>query len=315
MGQGKVSILVPCYNAEKYIGETLESACRQTWRALEVVVVDDGSHDASVAEAERFKNSGVKIIRQQNSGAAAARNRAFQASTGDFIQFLDADDLLDRNKIERQMSLLTEDPESLSSAEWARFRNDPCEAIFVTEEVWQNLEPVDWLVRSRHDGLGMMFPAIWLFSRHTALRAGPWREDLSRADDTEYFTRLILSARRVLFCEGARCYYRSGICGSLSGRNSPDGWASEFRATEICEANIRSREDSDRVRRVFALTWQHLAHACYPYDSALAEASLARARSLHAVRIRPDGGRIFRVISRFVGWRAARRLQVASGRP
>jgi glycosyltransferase involved in cell wall biosynthesis len=311
----KVSILIPCYNGAKYIGETLDCVFRQTWRQIEVIVVNDGSTDGSVAEIRRWCDPRLILLDGPNRGAAAARNEAFRRSSGDFIQYLDADDMIDANKIERQIRHLAEEPESIASAKWGRFQNDPSEALLAPEDVWQNLEPVDWLVRSRHDGLGMMFPAIWLFSRGIALAAGPWREDLSLADDTEYFTRLILCAKRVLFCEGARCYYRSGIRGSLSGRKSSQAWASEFKVTELCEEYVRAREDSDRVRRAFALAWQHLAHACYPYDCALAEAALARARSLHPVGIRPDGGFRFRVLSRLIGWRAARRLQVVSGRP
>jgi hypothetical protein len=78
---------------------------------------------------------------------------------------------------------------------------------------------------------------------------------------------------------------------------------------------LLAREDSERIRRGFALSWQHLAHACYPYDRSLAETALARGRALHPVRIRPDGGATFRAISKLLGWRLARRLQVASGRP
>src|SRR5262245_61591228 len=99
-----VSILIPCFNAERYIGETLESVFRQSWSSIEVIVVDDGSGDESAREIERFKTAGVRLVRQENTGAAAARNRAYSESSGDFIQFLDADDLIDPKKIERQMA-------------------------------------------------------------------------------------------------------------------------------------------------------------------------------------------------------------------
>src|SRR5262249_39734401 len=118
-----------------------------------------------------------------------------------------------------------------------------------------------------------------------------------------------------LFCPGARCYYRSRVDGSLSGRKSTAAWASQFHVIELCESNVRAREDSERVRRAFALSWQHLAHGCHPYDPVLAELALERARALHSVIIRPDGGRVFKLVSSLIGWRAARRLQAISGRP
>ena len=125
----------------------------------------------------------------------------------------------------------------------------------------------------------------------------------------------LLGSERVLFCQGARCRYRSGVPGSLSGARSSRAWASQFRVLELCESYVRAREDSERIRRAFALSWQHVAHMAYPYDRRLAERALARARQLHPVTIRPEGGATFRVASRLLGWRTARRLQVISGRP
>ena len=78
---------------------------------------------------------------------------------------------------------------------------------------------------------------------------------------------------------------------------------------------MRERENTERVRRGFALSWQHFAHASYPYSPDLAEAALAYARELHPATLWPDGGPAFHVVSRLVGWRLARRLQVASGQP
>src|SRR5262249_8420180 len=162
---------------------------------------------------------------------------------------------------------------------------------------------------------GMMFPAIWLIPMSILQKIGPWCEELTLNNDAEYFTRALLASERVLFCPGARCHYRSNVQGSLSGRKSSRAWASQFRVTELCEAYVREQEDSERVRRGFSLSWQRLAHASYPYDPNLAERALARARALHPVAIRPGGGATFAIASRLIGWRAARRLQVASGRP
>jgi glycosyltransferase involved in cell wall biosynthesis len=309
-----VSVLIPCYNAAKYIGETLESVFRQTWQSLEVIVVDDGSKDNSADVVRSFIDPRIKLIQQTNKGSAAARNTCLSQLTGNFVQYLDADDLLAPDKIEVQMNRLANAPQSVASAKWARFYTSPNEAKFVPELVWRDLDPLNWLVESRSDGLDMMQPGIWLIPTSIVKAAGPWREDLSLDDDAEYFTRVLLATNRVLFCAGARCYYRSGLAGSLSGRKSPAAWASQVRVLELCESYVRAREDSERVRRGFALSWQHVAHACYPYDRRTARYALRRARALHDVAIRPDGGPTFHVISRLLGWRMARMLQVVSGR-
>jgi glycosyltransferase involved in cell wall biosynthesis len=307
-----VSVLIPCLNAARYIGETLESVMRQTWPNIEVVVVDDGSQDGSTLVVERF--SKARLVQQANQGAAAARNRAFDASTGAFVQFIDADDLIEPDKIERQMARLVDHPKCVASSEWGRFYNSPNETRFDPEKTWSDLDPLDWLAASRADGLGMLFPALWLLPRQIVNAAGPWDELLSVGDDGEFFTRVLLASERVLFCSGARCHYRSGVLGSLSGRKSLQAWASAYRVLELCESHVRAREDSERMRRGFALSWQHLAHGSYPYDPALAERAIVRAQNLHPVLIMPGGGLRFRWLSRIIGWRAARRLQIASGR-
>ena len=101
-----VSILIPAYNAQAWISDTLRSALAQTWEPKEIIVVDDGSTDRTLAIARRFESSQLRVVSQKNQGAAAARNTAYSLSKGDFIQYLDADDLMAPDKIARQMEAL-----------------------------------------------------------------------------------------------------------------------------------------------------------------------------------------------------------------
>ncbi len=102
---GLVSVLIPAYNRASYIANTLDSVCRQSFRPIEVVVVDDGSTDQTVAEIQSWAEQlddeqfSVVVVQQENQGADAARNAAMHASTGEFIQFLDSDDLLHPDKL------------------------------------------------------------------------------------------------------------------------------------------------------------------------------------------------------------------------
>lgn len=315
VAQPLVSVLIPCYNAGRWIRETLESVLAQTWPNIEIVVVDDGSTDDTVAVVEGFDSKRVTLIKQQNSGAAAARNRALTESRGDFIQYLDADDLLSPNKIQLQMDRLINQPDCIAMGEWARFRCDPDEAEFTPDDTWQDLDPVEWLVRAWRDGGGMLYPALWLAPRHVMANAGPWRSELSLNDDGEFYSRVVLAATKVLFCEGARTYYRSGISGSLSGLKSRKGWESQFKVIGLCQGYLLAREDSERTRRVCSMLWQRFAHAAYPYCHSLANEALRRARALHSAELVPDGGRLFQFVTRIAGWKVGRVLQRASGRP
>jgi glycosyltransferase involved in cell wall biosynthesis len=310
----RVSVIIPCYNAAPYIAETLDSVLGQAWANIEIVVVDDGSTDGGDAIIERFTKHGVKLTRQQNRGQTAALNLGLSYASGDFIQYLDADDLIDSNKISLQMARLENHPNSVASARWGRFYDEPANTNFENEDVYRDMVPLDWLAQSRASGLGMMFPALWLIPAPIVRAVGPWREDLSLNNDAEYFTRVVLAADRVLFCAGATCRYRSGLAGSLSGRKSRSHWMSQFTVLDLCELRVREHEDSERVRRGFALSWQRLAYACHPYDSLIAERALVRAKTLHSVSISPEGGAVFRALSRLIGWRTARRLQIVSGR-
>src|SRR5262245_6146422 len=93
-----VSILIPAYNAEKLIGYTLQSAVSQTWPRKEVIVIDDGSTDRTAEIARRFASTNVKVVSTLNCGLSAAVNTAYKLCQGDYIQELDADDILSPDK-------------------------------------------------------------------------------------------------------------------------------------------------------------------------------------------------------------------------
>src|ERR1700761_8333481 len=103
MSPALVSIIIPAYNSAAHLRETIQSALDQTWPEKEIIIVDDGSADHSLAIAKEFKRKDVRVFSQQNKGASAARNKGLREAKGDYIQFLDGDDLLDSLKIEKQL--------------------------------------------------------------------------------------------------------------------------------------------------------------------------------------------------------------------
>ena len=130
-----VSILISAYNAEEWIGYTLQSAVAQTWPRKEIIVVDDGSTDGTVEIARRFASKGVTIFSTKNGGLSAGQNFAYRHSQGDYLQFLDADDLLAPDKIERQLAALTpsDSKRILLSSPWAPFYYRTRHARFVRQ--------------------------------------------------------------------------------------------------------------------------------------------------------------------------------------
>src|SRR5438874_4076339 len=168
-----ISILIPTYNAEPWIGDTIRSALAQTWPRKEIVVVDDGSTDQTLQVARQFASRDVFVVTQENQGASAARNKAFQLCQGDYIQWLDADDLLSPDKIAKQMQLSNAGRKKLLSSGWAPFTYRYYKARFVPSRLWQDLSPTEWLFTKMQFNAHMQ-TATWLVSRELTEAAGPW---------------------------------------------------------------------------------------------------------------------------------------------
>ncbi len=124
----KVSVIIPLYNAEKYIAETLHCVLNQTYADFEIIVVDDGSHDRGVEICRSLMNlrldSRIEIIQQSNRGLAGARNTGIRASRGDYLAFLDADDLWANTKLEQHVRHLDHSPHVGISFDYSEFIND-----------------------------------------------------------------------------------------------------------------------------------------------------------------------------------------------
>ena len=256
-----VSILIPAYNAEEWIADTLQSAIAQTWSRKEIIVVDDGSKDRTVEVARRFASKGVAVLfSAENRGVSPTRNTAFQHSQGEYLQWLDADDLLAPDKIELQLATLREgdSKRTLLSAPWASFYYRTRHARFVHNSLCQDLSPVEWLLRKMGENLHMQ-TATWLVSRELTEAAGPWDETLQYDEDGEYFARVLLASEGTRFAPGTGVFYRvtSSNRTSYIG-NSDKKKESLLRSMKLHIRYLRSLEDSERVRKAcltYAQNW------------------------------------------------------------
>jgi hypothetical protein len=178
----------------------------------------------------------------------------------------------------------------------------------VNEGVFRDFTPVDYLLA--HTGSArMMHPAAWLVPRAIADRAGPWDQSLSLNDDGEYFARVVLNARSVLFSPTGASLYRSALPGSLSRRRDRPALDSLVRSVESIASHLQRAEDSPRVRRALADYWQRLVYELYPAAPDLCDLAGARARALGGSSLRPEMGAREQIAARLLGWKLARRLQ------
>jgi len=261
-----VSILIPAFNAQDWIAETIRSAIAQTWQRKEIIVIDDGSTDQTVAVARRFASQKVTVVTQPNQGAAAARNHGYALSRGDYIQWLDADDLLSPDKIAKQMDKAKQlrNPRILFSSSWGHFFYTTKRTKFVPTALWDDLSPIEWLVRKMGRRVHMQ-TATWLISRELADAAGPWDVRLLSDDDGEYFCRVILAGDEIRFVAGAKVFYRMTPSGRLSHVGTSDRKKyALLLSMQLHVKYIRSLEESDRVRAACMTYLQNYLYCFYP---------------------------------------------------
>lgn len=306
-----VSILIPAYNAEEWLADTLRSAIAQTWDRKEIIVVDDGSRDDTAALARSFEAEGVTVFSQKNQGAASARNQAFALSHGDYIQWLDADDLLAPDKIQRQMQALGPAPDRkiLVSGEWGRFMYRPDRAKFTPTGLWCDLSKAEWLMRKMEQNVYMQ-TACWLVSRELSVAAGPWDTRLLGDDDGEYFCRVLLASDNVRFVPGAKVYYRQSGSASLSyiGRSDKKRDA-QWLSMQKHVGYMRSLEDSKRSRAACVKFLQNWMVFFYPERQDLfaeaADMASGMGGQLHPPRLSWK----YSWIKAVFGWQPARYVQ------
>ena len=127
MEENKVSIIIPVYNAEKFIGKTIESVLNQTYKNWEILIFNDKSKDNSLKIIKKYskKDKRIKVVdSKENVGVVAARNKLIEIATGEFIAFLDADDYWKQNKLEKQIKFMLKNNALISCTEYTRVTED-----------------------------------------------------------------------------------------------------------------------------------------------------------------------------------------------
>jgi glycosyltransferase involved in cell wall biosynthesis len=307
----KVSILIPLYNSERFIASVIDSAVKQTWVNKEIIIVDDGSEDNSLEFANKFKAENVRIYSQKNSGASSARNRAFKESTGQYIQYLDSDDILAPDKIENQLLQLKCDlPGTIASGPFCNFTGSIENfRTPVKDDGYSSYDnPVDWLLIAAFDKA--MFPTVvWLTPRKLIEEAGPWNEGLTYNDDSEFFARVLLKSNKIVFCENAVSYYRRGNPNSLGSQKSYIARKSEFDSLKLVTEHLIQFEDSERVRRACSYRLNKLYYSLYPSSRTIRTEIKDKLIKLRSYEEFEFGNGFTSKIGRLIGWKMARWLR------
>ena len=307
-----VSILIPAFNSQEWIADTIRSALNQSWLNKEIVVVDDGSRDETLSIARQFASKTVSVLTQANQGSCAARNKAFELCQGDYVQWLDADDLLSRDKIGKQMEIVERygSKRTLLSSAWGYFMYRPAKAKFIPTPLWCDLSPTEWLLRKMEKNLHMQ-TATWLVSRELTQAAGPWNTQLLVNNDGEYFCRVLLGSDGVRFVPDARVFYRMPGFDRVSyiGR-SKRKMESLFLALQLHIRYLRRLEDSDRVRIACVNFLQTWLPTFYPERPDIVRRAEQLAEALGGRLEVPRLSWKYAWIQKSVGWPLAKRAQL-----
>jgi glycosyltransferase involved in cell wall biosynthesis len=185
MSTPTVSCIIAVYNGRQYLAEAIASLRAQSRAVDEIVVVDDGSTDGTAELADSF-GSPVRCIRQKNAGQSAARNHGVRVSRGDFLSFLDCDDLIHPKKIERQLTRFTEMPQLALIDAYAQ--------NFWSPEITQEQRQLSgWQAMTHSDLPWPEFIATWLFKREVWARVGEFDENRRFAEDSDWHDRVRFS--------------------------------------------------------------------------------------------------------------------------
>lgn len=304
--QPLVSVIIPLYNSEEYIAETIKSALNQTYKHIEVIVVDDGSTDNSLAVAKQYESEKVRVYHQENSGAPVARNYGFRLSKGQYIQYLDSDDLLTPHKIEKQVEALSKKDDDAIATSSVFVDKDGVQSLWPMPEIYHDfIIGFDLLVNLWVHFVPSLVPGVYLTPRSLVEKTGGWDETLRKNQDGDFFARVLKNAGKVVFVPDEGQIWRI-LPSSTSHKVSIAKNESVLKSYKQISDLMLSIEDSPRVRKAIAIAYG--SYIINDSDRTNADKALQRLKEL---RIAPDyriNSKYFQILVRLIHPQTAKAL-------
>lgn len=218
-----VSVIIPCYNVEKYISECIESVSNQSYNDIEIICIDNNSSDNTVAILNdlKLKFSNLVVDKELKPGAPAARNKGLELAGGQWIQFLDADDLLLPTKIAHQIKMIND---SLSPVD---FVTSSYIKRTVNHEDTINLiklpaTPSNYYISAFTNQSGITSSNLW--NKNALIEVGNWDENIKSSQETDLMLRLVLNNKQYIVDIEPLTIIRERETGQISQRNPEKKW-------------------------------------------------------------------------------------------
>jgi len=301
-GQPLVSILVPCYNAERWVHQSVESALNQTYCNKEVIVVDDGSTDGSLAVLRRFGDA-IQLETGPNRGGNPTRNRLLALSKGEWIQYLDSDDYLFPDKVERQVdfALSRHNPDVVYSPLILRTESTGNEVATSFED--KNDFIANYLAWGS-------FSTISLLLRRAALaEGGGWTESQKVCQEHELLSRLVIGGCRFELLDWAGCVYRFHGNQTVSTKSRDATIRQRMMLTDrMVDYLATTGQFTKQRRRAAARARFESARSMYRFDRHYARTLMRQALKDAPIPTSPAAPRSYRLTLALLGFDLAEQI-------
>lgn len=280
-----VSVIIPYYNNPETISATLENLaqCEESSK-FEVFLIEDAKSEtlpqSCLQTAYPFR---LIYHKSTKSGASANRNLGIKYATANYIQFLDADDLISANKIKCQIDEIEKDgsQNTLMICSWGIFYKDAGDFEMSSSVLYQNWKSENYLAKLNSTFSVLMPIHSYLIPKHLIEKAGHWDERISHGDDGEFMNRIIAVSESVNFVQEGCAMYRRGNAMSLSHRKDDTAIASNWLCLQSFDNLYQKRfECSDLIRKAVIFRYQLFFISNFTFNKALAKKAAQRILAL-----------------------------------
>jgi glycosyltransferase involved in cell wall biosynthesis len=251
----------------------------------------------------------VSLLEVANGGASRARNLAFERSSGGFVIFFDADDYVRPDFVASQMKKMSGRTMVTVLSAWGRFYGEDMDTFQPVDHAFEEMNFEEWINRFWRRADPMTTPGRVMMPRAVVEAAGPWNETLNLNDDLEFYTRVFLQSKEIIYNPRALFYYRSGIQG-LSGMKGPNAFTSLYRSLDLAiEEVLHKWPDRTDIKESCANMWQSFVYEVYPTAPSLVASAELKIKELGGATLPFPSGGYSRWFSNTFGWKATKHIK------